>query len=394
MDVKPFAAAFRDTNRRLFKLLDFLSALRGLASLNVHQPDENTLIEGALRSLVENQDFERCSVYLLQGKTLVNAAGMDWFDLVGDERPKSRSSLTFQLGEGMIGAAAAEGSVQHCRDTTTDQRFIQAPGAGGNRVGSLICVPMRFGDDILGVLNVSHPEPNTLDDTHVRMLVLFTDFLAQMLTNWRIVHRMEEEVSARTAAMETALEEAEEHRLRYERLAVVDELTQTHNRRFFFPEAQAAVARAVRHGHEFSLLMIDLDHFKHINDDLGHAAGDEALRQFAGMLRELTREGDILARFGGEEFVIALPNTTVEGAVGLAERLRTAMADHHWDLGNSHVKRITASIGISDLAAGDFEAGTKPRELVDLLLRNADIALYHSKDTGRDRCTVYQRESC
>lgn len=389
MDVEPFISAFRDTNQQIIKLLDFLSALRGLSTIDIKHSDEHGLIESALRSLIENQDLERCSIYLCKGDTLVNVAGMDWFDLMGYERKELRSPVVFRMGEGMIGQVASEGRVQHCRDTSTDERFVNLPGATGSHIGSLISVPIRLGEETLGVLNASHPLAEAFGEEQVRMLTLFADFLAQMLISWRVMHRMDEEIRTRTAALKKALEEAQELKRRYERLSVVDDLTELYNRRFFFPETQAALARALRHHQPFSLLMIDLDHFKHINDDLGHAAGDEVLRQFAWMLRELTREGDILARFGGEEFVLALPNTTAEGACGLAERLRAAMDAHHWDLGNTCVAKITASIGISALPS---DAQETPQELIDLLIRNADIALYRSKDTGRDRCTVFGQD--
>ena len=188
--------------------------------------------------------------------------------------------------------------------------------------------------------------------------------------------------------METALAETRELQHRFERLAIVDELTGLYNRRFFFPETQAALARALRHTQPFSLLMIDLDHFKRINDDLGHAAGDEVLRQFAGLLQGLTREGDILARFGGEEFIMALPNIPVESAMVLAERLRNSLSTHEWDMGSSRVK-ITASIGISTL---HHDAQETPQAMLDLMIKNADIALYRGKEAGRDCCAVFGQD--
>ena len=389
MDITPFVASFRETNQQLIRLLDFLSALRSLSSIDVRQPDERQLIDGVLKGLIENQDFERCSVYLLKGELLENVAGKDWYDLVGHSQApcavEQRRGAMFRVGEGFVGQAAATGVIQHCRNASMDERFLHMPGADDSIVGSLISVPIRLGDEIFGVLNVSHPRHDAFEDAHERMLLLFSNFLAQLISNWRHIHMMELAVQERTRSLEHALDEAHELRRRYEKLAVVDELTELHNRRFFFPEARAAIARTLRARQPFGLILIDIDHFKHINDNFGHSAGDATLRRFAGILQGLVREGDILARFGGEEFVIALPNTDVAGTTRLGERLRAVIEAEPWAFGTDGLS-LTVSIGISILGFGTTET---PQALLDELLRQADIALYEGKDAGRNRVTIY-----
>ncbi|WP_156927224.1 GGDEF domain-containing protein [Azospirillum halopraeferens] len=161
------------------------------------------------------------------------------------------------------------------------------------------------------------------------------------------------------------------------RLAVTDPLTGLHNRRHLMEIGAAEADRARRYGQPLSLLIIDLDHFKTINDRYGHAFGDRALRTVAEACRALVRGVDVVARLGGEEFVVVLPQTDAAGAADLAERLRRAIEGVALPVGDGGAVRLTASIGVAALAgvAGGFE---------DLLLA-ADRALYRAKGEGRNR---------
>jgi diguanylate cyclase (GGDEF)-like protein len=386
MDNRALVEAYRDTQQRLLGLMDFLSALQDLSSLDLATPELGTLLNGGLRALLENQGMERCSVFLQQDGCLVNAAGMDWADLMGGNEPAQQCSVAcLKVGEGIMGLAAAHGEIQRCDDCRTDPRFASL--GESVPVGSLICLPIRQdGSEVLGVLNVSHPEPGYFNVERLRLLRLFTEFLGQSVTHWRHVHRMEELIARRTSELERALAQARELQERYEALAVVDDLTGLNNRRFFFPEAQAALARAMRHAQPFSVLALDLDHFKRVNDDHGHAWGDRVLKDVGAGLKEMLREGDILARFGGEEFVFALPGTDRNGALSLAERIRQRLAQLSWNVGDRCLM-ITASMGVSGLAPGEAPRGTT-QAMLDRLVAQADQALYGSKNDGRDRVTL------
>jgi diguanylate cyclase (GGDEF)-like protein len=125
--------------------------------------------------------------------------------------------------------------------------------------------------------------------------------------------------------------------------------------------------------------MLDLDHFKQINDRFGHAAGDEALRRFAATCREILRKNDVLGRMGGEEFAVILPETEVGGGSKLAERLRQRVAEIEIESGRGRFG-FTVSIGIAERAPGE---GT-----IENLLARADRALYEAKEAGRDRVVV------
>ena len=161
-----------------------------------------------------------------------------------------------------------------------------------------------------------------------------------------------------------------------------DPLTAALNRRAFSLIAEKEMARARRYNNPLSLLIMDLDNFKQINDRLGHDAGDALLCRFVAIAGQIVRGEDVFCRFGGEEFVALLPNTSAEQALVAAERLRTAFAAESAATETSNVTQplaITVSIGIAELAQG---------EDIENLLRRADAALYHAKDLGRNRCEL------
>ncbi|MCP4645610.1 MAG: GGDEF domain-containing protein [bacterium] len=173
-----------------------------------------------------------------------------------------------------------------------------------------------------------------------------------------------------------------QRRLQY--LATTDELTGLLNRRYFMELANRQAALAKRYGHSLSLLMIDADRFKAFNDEHGHAVGDEILKLMAEALKQGLREVDVLARFGGEEFVVLLPEAQEEEAYRAAERLREAVESR--ELATSHGPlRSTISVGVATL----------PHEAIDLaaLIKHADKAMYRAKDLGRNRVCAFVEQS-
>jgi two-component system, cell cycle response regulator len=171
----------------------------------------------------------------------------------------------------------------------------------------------------------------------------------------------------------------DELRLRNEqldRLSRIDGLTGLHNRRHLDEQLEIASATACRHEQPMALLMLDIDHFKHVNDSEGHPAGDAVLREFARRLQATVRTGNIVGRWGGEEFLVIAPQTNIDQVVMLGERIRLAIARRPVDLGDRSI-RITVSIGCT--------VGLGPA--ADLV-RLADAALYKSKAEGRNRLTV------
>jgi len=167
-------------------------------------------------------------------------------------------------------------------------------------------------------------------------------------------------------------------RAELEKLATCDPLTGLLNRREFVRQAEQELARARRQGSVLALLMVDLDHFKAVNDHFGHPVGDEVLRHVSALMAQAVRHTDSLARFGGEEFVLLLPDTPADAAWHLADKLRQKLADTPVAaLGGA----VTASIGLACLPAGSVLA-------LDGLLRQADEALYEAKRQGRNRTAL------
>lgn len=169
-------------------------------------------------------------------------------------------------------------------------------------------------------------------------------------------------------------------KLEAENMAGTDSLTGLNNRRAFFDKAESLFAYCKRNHQPISALMLDVDHFKKINDSYGHAAGDIALRNLARLLNENLRQSDLSCRFGGEEFAVLLPNTTSKEAVEMANMLRKMMMTTIIALADENALSLTASFGISETG-----------ETVEDLLNHADKAMYAAKNNGRNHVINYSQ---
>ncbi|MDZ7852307.1 MAG: GGDEF domain-containing protein [Halomonas sp.] len=155
-------------------------------------------------------------------------------------------------------------------------------------------------------------------------------------------------------------------------LATTDPLTGIANRREFARSLKLEMARANRFHRPLALIMYDLDHFKRINDTFGHNVGDSVLRATTSLVNRFTRQVDLHARWGGEEFTLLLPECSLEAAINSAERLCAAIAEQTF----KHKKPVTTSIGVTVLA---------PEDTIDSLIKRADDVLYRAKGAGRNR---------
>ena len=169
--------------------------------------------------------------------------------------------------------------------------------------------------------------------------------------------------------------EAQYHEEIY-RLTIVDGLTQVHNKRYLFEALERELIRGRRHNRHLAVLMLDIDHFKRINDLHGHLAGDYVLKELARLVQSRIRRDEVFARYGGEEFCIILPETMLDGAVELAERLRVQIEENLFVFQQDKI-RVTMSIGGAVLTEDDRNAGE--------LLKRADDKLYEAKNSGRNR---------
>ncbi len=248
-------------------------------------------------------------------------------------------------------------------DAAADERFRDNPMVAAELgvrfyAGVSVTDPEGFA---LGALCVIDRVPRELTPFQAEALVTLAGQVAVLLEARRQV--------ARLSRSRAELEDANES---LRRLATTDGLTGLRNRAAFDDRLAEAHALSVRHGHPLSVVMLDVDDFKHFNDSFGHPAGDAVLKLVAAALAGAARSTDTVARYGGEEFVLVLPDTDHAGAMVLAERCRRAVAGAAWDQ-----RPVTVSVGVSTLTPETPDALT--------LVREADIALYCSKQGGRNR---------
>jgi len=166
------------------------------------------------------------------------------------------------------------------------------------------------------------------------------------------------------------------------RLTIIDGLTQIPNKRYLLDFVDRELARSRRHGRPLHLAMLDIDHFKSVNDKLGHVAGDTVLRGIAQILQDSVRRDELAARFGGEEFAVVLPETDLAGAIVACERIRETVASHMFRDSDREIN-VTVSVGL---------AGVEPEFDCDRFIAAADRRLYSAKNSGRNRVVFDDRD--
>jgi diguanylate cyclase (GGDEF)-like protein len=204
----------------------------------------------------------------------------------------------------------------------------------------------------------------------------------------------EQELVARCANMlriKQLQERLRDAQRKLEEQSITDGLTGLKNRRFFDERLHEEFRRAQRYGDTLSLIMIDLDHFKEVNDRHGHPAGDVVLREAAALIRASIRDPDICARYGGEEFAVILPKTHMTGALAVAERIWKELGNREYAVAANGTPvprkvRVSASLGIAFYPSKDISSG-------ELLVRFADQALYNAKRGGRNSICLYQAQA-
>lgn len=223
-------------------------------------------------------------------------------------------------------------------------------------------IPLSHRGKLLGSINLCSHDPMRFTHVHA------SDFLAHM------------------GVIASFCIENVVNRARLLRSGFTDVLTGWHNRRYLTVRIGEELARARRDRNRLVCLMLDVDHFKQINDTWGHAAGDVVLQELAQRIESQVRASDVAARYGGEEFVVLLPGTDVESASKLAERIRMEIAASPMSLPGGEEVIITASIGIAEVSPRPDDKDLKT--LGDSLIARADVALYAAKSAGRDRVVV------
>lgn len=261
----------------------------------------------------------------------------------------SAKPMTFRPGEGVIGWVVEHGWVAYIQDTATDGRFV-APSHQGFAVGSMIAVPLVSAGKVMGVLSAAAAEPQAFSPEDEALTLLLGNCTVPIID-----------------------------RARLERLAWVDELTGAYNDRYLLPRLRVEVDQAKRQGMPLSLLVLDLDHLKRVNDTHGFDKGDEILEQVGKRLRREAGARLRLVRRGGGTFVLLLPGSDEASALELADTLRHAMAVEPFLVGEDTTVEQTLSVGV---ASWDGE------ERALALLDRADSAMKEAKKSGRNQVAL------
>jgi diguanylate cyclase (GGDEF)-like protein len=223
-------------------------------------------------------------------------------------------------------------------------------------IRSLISAPVMIRGQVAGVINILSANPGVFTPSHAERLMVFAGQAA------------------------VAIENAQLFEQAYY-LSVTDPLTELTNRRHFFEVARFEFERTHRYPRTLSVMVIDIDHFKNINDTHGHAVGDVALREVAARIKRSVRTVDIVARYGGEEFIVLMPETGLQEASQVAERVRSSVANRPIV---EDIASVTATLSIG---VAEMDENSKN---IDQLIVYADKALYEAKAAGRNRVAMYR----
>jgi len=276
-------------------------------------------------------------------------------EAVAGNAPTSARGMRFSTGEGVVGDAAARGETIYVPDVEKDSRYLHYKGHKRS-VGSFLAVPLRAKGRVVGVMNLNRPEKAAFQEQEIRIAEAIAAQAGLAIQNARLYAQMLE-------------------------LSYTDALTGVPNRRQLFQRLEQEWTRSLRFGDDLSVLMIDLDHFKLVNDVHGHAVGDAILRGVALVLKRNVRKVDTVARFGGEEFCVVLPRVTKTEAVEIAEKLRRSVSQAPLEGAPGQEPLFaTISIGVASYGADATDSAA--------LLEQADRALYEAKRSGRNAVRI------
>jgi diguanylate cyclase (GGDEF)-like protein len=306
--------------------------------------DPGLLLSRIAELLCELVGAKSCSVMLLDGqrkRLLAKAA----YGL----RTERMHSLSFRVGEGVAGWVVEHGEPALIPDVTLDPRFVMLPG-NLTPVASMLCVPLLARGERVGAITTTSERPNAFDVNQLEVMRFIATTIALDIENVRL-----------------------------HRVAVTDPLTGAYNREFLTTRMPQEIEAALDRDRTLSVAMVDVDHFKAVNDQYGHGVGDQVLAEVARRLRNAIRAGDLLVRYGGEEFLAVLPRADAGRAWEVGERMRQRVCERAFDVGDGMALLLRVSVGI---------AQWRLNEPMQTLIDRADVALYGAKERGRNRVEV------
>lgn len=344
-----------------------LEMLNGLARTITTTLVMEEVLELVLRSTLDLTHAERGYILLWENEELVCRSAQNHLGLglTLENDPISRS----------ICQRVLDSAEPLCVDDAMgDSEFQMQASVMALNLRTVMCVPLLSKQTVLGVLYVdSQAIVNHFTERDLSLLESIAHHAAIAIENAHLYSQL----TQRATELEHLVELYEEANLR----ASIDPLTGLHNRRFFQDQLGRDFAQSRRHHRHLSVIMLDIDHFKSFNDTFGHMLGDEVIVAVARVLEGAVRLSDLTARWGGEEFIVALPDTDLEGAVRVAERIRQNVSEIQLtDPEGNPLRQITVSLGVSALRPED--------DRIAELIERADRALYVSKASGRNQVQV------
>ncbi len=296
---------------------------------------------------------------LLQPKTwslllIDEESGNLSFEIAVSPVANELKGITLKPGEGIAGWVAQNGKPVLIPDVNNDERFADhVADAVEYPVRSILCVPLKIRDRVLGVIELINTNgERSFDEDDLPLLGAVADFAAIAIDNAHNYKRVSE-------------------------LVITDDLTGLFNARHFQELLEYEMSRSTRYKSNISLIFFDLDHFKSVNDNFGHLVGSRMISEVGHLVREHIRSSDRGARYGGDEYVIVLPNTSKEGGIAVATKLLDLLQEHSFTTDSGDRINISASFGVA----------TFPDDCSDRtgLIRAADSAMYDAKEGGRNR---------
>lgn len=339
------------THRELEVIVKDLSTLYVIGQSVNSTIDQNELFQTICYNLPRQVGIQEFAILLLDAEHQRLDVKAAW----GFPNVERIKAVSFAVGEGVTGLVAQSGRMIYIPDVRDDLRYMHYRGEH-QKTGSFLSVPLHYKDELIGVINCGRSKRAAFSKNEIKLLQLVASQIALSIANSRLYAKTRE-------------------------LSVRDELTGLYNRRHFLHVLQLEWKRASRFHHPLSLLMVDVDHFKKYNDTYGHKEGDRVLKQMGSLLIKTLREVDTLARFGGEEFVVLLPDTDRNGALAVGEKLRRVVESEQFTLTDQNPIPVTISVGVANY----------PDDVKDLedLIDHTDMALYDAKDQGRNRVVAY-----
>lgn len=339
---------------------------RELALTHALQQDYTRLFVDVARALTSTLQLEVVLTHIMEKMSqffgnerwsmmLVDKEQNDLYYVIAvGEDSDSLAGLRVPMGEGIAGWVALTGNPMVVPDTTVEPKWIEFERKNpGLSVRSIACVPVRSAQGVVGVIQLLNSKIDLLSDTSIQFLRVLCDFSAIAVRNAADMKRIHE-------------------------LSITDDCTGLYNARHLYTRVEELLQTAAEH--PFSLLFMDLDHFKRVNDVYGHLIGSSLLAEVGTLIRTCVGEANPAFRYGGDEFVILLPDHTKEQGSAVASRLFQALRD----------ARFLQDTGVSLELRGSFGMATYPEDgsTIDSIIKSADDMMYHVKGTTRDNLAI------